>query len=487
MNYRIMGILFLSTYVSLNALQAQATREYTLDEIIKLAQQKSHSSKLATTEREISRYRYLSFKTEFKPQLSIYGNAPMYNKEFYGVRQPDGAISYRQINQNNSNLGFEFSQKVPFTGGKLSLNTGLVRFDDFAMKTKQYSGTPVFLQLTQPLFAINSFKWDAKIEPLKYEESIKKYFFDMENIAQRVVDLYFNILDAQNNIFSASGNLRTAETNYEIEKKRIQLGTTTEDKLLQLELQMLRNKQYLEQARYDFAIAQLHLNTFINTEIEDGIQLQIPDGIPKLNVDLANAVNAAKKYRPEFIAFQRKMLEAKRELVLTKSQQQEVNLVASLGLNNIGNTITDIYQHPNNQQRISIGFNIPIIDWGRRNASYKTALANQRLVETGNAFDEANIYQSIYTLVKNIELLESNIALARETDTVARKHYELANSLYQLGKLSINDLYLAQAEKDNVRRSLIAALRAYWGSYYLLRGLTLYDFERNVPIFMAQE
>ena len=482
MNIRVLLTLYLLACIRFEPIQAQVTREYTLMDIIKIAQQQSHMSKLTVTEREISRYRYLSFKTESKPQASVYGNAPMYNKEYYGVRQPDGTINYRPINQNNSDLGLALSQQIPFTGGTLSLNTRLVRFDDFELKTKQYSGTPIFLQLNQPLFAVNNLKWDRKIEPLKYEESKRKYFYNMENIAQQAIELYFNILDAQNNIHAANGNLQTAEINYEIEKRRIHLGTTVEDRLLQLELQMLRSRQNLEQAKYELTIAQLNLNTFINIKTEEELHLKIPDDIPDLAINLIDAVNFAKKNRPEFIAFQRKLQEAKRDVAVAKSQRQEVSLVASYGLNNIGNTIKEVYQQPNNQQRLSIGFNIPVLDWGRRNARHNTALANQQLVETGNTIEEANIYQAIYTLVKNIELLESNIRLAQETDTVAQKRYKLAFSLYQLGKLSITDLYLAQSEKDSVRRNFIVALRAYWDNYFLLRRLTLYDFERNTPI-----
>jgi hypothetical protein len=37
-------------------------------------------------------------------------------------------------------------------------------------------------------------------------------------------------------------------------------------------------------------------------------------------------------------------------------------------------------------------------------------------------------------------------------------------------------------EKDEARRSYIAALRDFWTAYYRLRELTLFDFQQNTPI-----
>ena len=156
--------------------------------------------------------------------------------------------------------------------------------------------------------------------------------------------------------------------------------------------------------------------------------------------------------------FEKKKLEATRDVEVAKSAKRQVNLVASYGLNNIGDQIGSIYQNPNDQQRFSIGFNVPIVDWGRRNARYNTAKAIEKLTSVNNEFDEQTIYQEIVTLVKNITLLRSNIVLARKTDSVANRRFTLANNLYQIGKLSVTDLNLAQLEKDNARRTYMLSL-----------------------------
>lgn len=463
-------------------LNGQSTNNKSLIEIISLAQAQSSRSKVVKTEKEISYYQYQTYKSGFKPQINFYGNAPVYNKEFYGVRQPDGTILYKSINQNNSNLGLGISQQIPFTGGSVSLNTNLVRFDDFNSKTKQFNGTPIYLLFNQPLFGVNEIKWQKIIEPLRFEESSKKYILEMENIALQAINFYFDVLEAQSNIDIATINLDNAKQNYEIEKKRVNLGTTTEDKLLQLELQVLRNNQDIEKAKYDLQISQLNLRTFIGTKINEDFEFTIPEVVPQIVISLSDALFYAKKNRPDYISFVRKLSEAERDVALAKAEKRQVNLLASYGLNNVGENISNVYKNPNAQQRFSIGFNIPIIDWGRRNARYNTAKALEKLITANNELDGATIEQEITTFVKNIELLKSNITLGKITDSVAQRRFVISNSLYQLGKLSITDLNFAQNEKDNARRSYINALRAYWNSYYMIRAATLFDFENNISL-----
>ncbi|MDB5229770.1 MAG: hypothetical protein JWN76_575 [Chitinophagaceae bacterium] len=57
------------------------------------------------------------------------------------------------------------------------------------------------------------------------------------------------------------------------------------------------------------------------------------------------------------------------------------------------------------KQRLSMGFNIPIIDWGRRKAGHNAAKVLQGLAETANQFDEIKIYQAVTTLMLKVPSL----------------------------------------------------------------------------------
>ena len=125
---------------------------------------------------------------------------------------------------------------------------------------------------------------------------------------------------------------------------------------------------------------------------------------------------------------------------------------------------------------------IPILDWGRSKSRTKTAEAQRQLTQYAVEQDQQNFRQEIYTQVSLFEMLRDQLALTIEADSIASEKYKIAQERYVLGNLSITDLSIAFTEKDQAKRDYIYALRDYWGAYYKLRQLTLYDFETNSPL-----
>ncbi|MEB3323538.1 MAG: TolC family protein, partial [Synechococcaceae cyanobacterium] len=58
----------------------------------------------------------------------------------------------------------------------------------------------------------------------------------------------------------------------------------------------------------------------------------------------------------------------------------------------------------------------------------------------------------------------------------------VAYNRYVIGRISIDNLYIAQREKDQAKAQYVQALYGYWRAYYDLRRVTLYDFEQDAPI-----
>ena len=79
-------------------------------------------------------------------------------------------------------------------------------------------------------------------------------------------------------------------------------------------------------------------------------------------------------------------------------------------------------------------------------------------------------------------MMKNQLVLTAEADSIAGEKYQIAKDRYVLGNLSITDLSIAFQENDQAKRDYISALRDFWGAYYQLRYLSLYDFERNEKI-----
>jgi len=54
---------------------------------------------------------------------------------------------------------------------------------------------------------------------------------------------------------------------------------------------------------------------------------------------------------------------------------------------------------------------------------------------------------------------------------------------FQNGEISITDLNISLAEREGAKRDYIRSIENYWESYFLLREVTLYDFEFNKKIY----
>lgn len=457
-------------------LQIYTGAQLTLQQVINQAQQNSYSANLSKSELKLAEIAYASYKAGLKPLLTLYGNAPVFNKDNYAVTQPDGGIKFLPRSQNYSNLGISFSKPLSFSGGSISLNTDLYRFDDFVSKTKQYNGTPVFIKLNQPLFKYNAYKLGKKIATLKVEEANKTMKMSILQVAYEICRLYFDIIENQVDEQLATTNLENTETNLSIEKRRVELGVSTTDKVIQLEMQQINNQQQKIIAALNTRKAFLALQTFSNNEDTSLKKLLLPKNLPRINFNKEKAIAMAKTNLPLYLSFQRNILEAESKIEEARKQGKQVDLIASYGLNNAATDIPAIYRNPQDQQRFSIGFSIPIADWGKRKINIATAKTQAEKSAIGNKQEEAKLVLEITNLVNELYILQEQIEQSLSLDTLAQKRFAITNRLFQSGKASLIELQAAQSEKDSAKRNYIAALRKIWESHFLLSAKTGYKF-----------
>ena len=65
---------------------------------------------------------------------------------------------------------------------------------------------------------------------------------------------------------------------------------------------------------------------------------------------------------------------------------------------------------------------------------------------------------------------------------MAAKRFEVAYNRYVIGRIDMDNLYVAQNEKDQALQQYVQSLRGYWLAYYRLRRVTLYDFEKGAAL-----
>jgi outer membrane protein TolC len=487
----ILHILFSLLFVTVAlSVQSQDIERFTLEEMVKRAKDRSPSALRALTRKENSYWQYRLFKSDYNPQLRLNGTIPSYSQAFSSITQPDGSIEFLQVRQNFMDLELGLQQVIAPTGGIVSVNSSTNRFDNFLADPGEpqtrFSGVPVNVRLQQPFFAYNPYKWNKKIQPLVFEESKREFVQEIEEVSYFTTQLFFDFLIAQVNFDIATINLKNTEEIFSIENKRYEIGTTTEDRLLQIELQALQAKQDLAQSKLDLEGSSFAVNSFIGLNQYSRVELLAPLTIPYFDVDVERAIELAFANRSEALAFDRRKLEAEALVAQAKGQRFGAQLNASYGYNNAAFNFSSIYSQPNTQALVSLGFSVPILDWGRNKARMSQAQANQRLVEYTVEQDIINFEQQIFTKVKNFIMMRERLEVTKLSDQVAQRRYEIALKRYQTGNVTITDLNIAQNEKDANKRAFFNSLKDYWMAYYELRALTLYDFENQVLLYIPE-
>lgn len=428
-------------------------------------------------------WRWKNFRTSFRPQLTLKGNLPNYIHTTTPVTQPDGSIEFRQVSQIKASSQLSLSQSIPTTGTHIYAATDLYRIQDFIKTSVEYSGSPFEIGLYQPVFAYNYMKWQQKTEPLIYEESQKQFIESTERIALQATSYFFTYLQIQTNYTLAENNLKNSENNLKIAEVRKQLGKISDNDFSRIQLSVFNARKSLNKARMDLKNADFELKSYISLDPNQRIQLVIPLDMILFSINAEKALQEARDNRKETPYFQRRLIEADRDLIRAKRNSGlSGTLIGSYGLSNSAGTYGGIFREPEKQRTISLSMSIPILDWGRSASAVKLAESQRELVVYDVEKDIKDFERGVIVQVEQFSLLRDQINTAREADHVAENGYLIALKKFQSGEISITDLNISLGERESAKRDYITAIENYWESYYRLRILTLFDFELNQKI-----
>ena len=202
-----------------------------------------------------------------------------------------------------------------------------------------------------------------------------------------------------------------------------------------------------------------------------------------MKIDTQKAIAEARSNRADVLAFERRILEAESNVNKAKLENRfSANLYAVYGLTQSSRYLRDAYINPQEQQQLTIGIQVPILDWGLGKGKVKMAESNLELERTSVEQQMTDFDQQVYLKVSQFNIQKNQLRIAAKSDTVAQKRYDVTKQRYLIGKIDIIELNIAQTGKDDARRGYFSALHNFWKNYYEIRKQTLFDFSRNQPI-----
>ena len=375
-------------------------------------------------------------------------------------------------------------QNIWLTGGKLSLNTSL----DFLKqldgdKSKRYMSVPVALTLEQPIFGVNTIKWNRRIEPVRYAEAKAAFLTATEEVTMTTINYFFNLLLAKENVGIARQNLKNADKLYEVAKAKRSMGQISENDLLQLELNVLNARSTLTENESNLKSNMFKLRSFLALGEDEELEPVVPETIPTVLLNYPDVLDKALANNSFAHNIRRRQLEADFEVAKAKGNLREIKLYAQVGFTGTDNEFNSAYRRLKDNQIVEVGFKIPILDWGKRRGQVKIAQSNRDVTESKLRQETMNFNQNLFILVEQFNKSAGPVAdsstmrtrLPRNVTVPMWKPSWLVKSRHWI----LND---SQTKKDEARQKHINELFYYWYYYYQLRSLTLWDFNTNTNI-----
>lgn len=478
--------LALGVCAPFSALSAQDSTSHaiTLTEAIALAQQRGHQARAARAARESARYRHRAYRSGLLPQLFLGGTVPSYNKSIIPVLQDDGSTVFVPQQQTDASLTLTLSQKIPVTGGDLFFSSSLARLSVSGVAAyERWSSTPVSVGLRQDLFRPNTAAWNGREDAVRAELDERSYLEAMEDVALQTTNAFYDLYAARVGLANAVTNAAVNDTLYRLNTGRFEVGKIGENDLLQSELALLRSRSALESARLEHERATDALRLTLDLPPGTPVGVTVTGEVPEFEADTARAVAEALRNRAAVSAVALDDVQARRGIAEARLRTGAgATVQASYGFNATGPEANLAYQNLLEARRFTLSVQVPLWQWGGHSEGVHAAEADRDRVTSLSQATMGQVTHDARFAALELAQARRNLLLVAKSDSVAAKRFEVAYNRYVIGRITIDNLYIAQAEKDQALLQYVQALRGYWGAHYRLRRATLFDFAAARPI-----
>lgn len=476
------SIIFIAA-ASLASAQTTNEMQLTLDDAIAMARVRSVDAAEALDELRSSYWEWRSFRAEQLPELTFTATAPSYAKRYTSYMNDDGSYSFVGTNSLQASGQLSVTQNIPLTGGKVSLNSSLDFLRQYDGNTgNRFMSIPLAISLTQPLFGVNTMKWDRRIEPVRYAEAKAAFLSATEDVARLTVDYYFTLLMSRENVDISRQNLANAERLYAVAREKRDMGLISQNDLLQMELNVIDARSALTDNLSELKADMFRLRSFLDLGEDTDIIPVVPDAVPKAEITYSDALERALSNNKFVKTMRRLQLEADYDVAKAKGNLREIQMFVQLGYTGTDNEIDGAYRRLRANELASVGFSIPLVDWGKRRGKVKVAESRRRVTQSSVRRETMNFNQDIFILVERFSNQQQQLDLATKAAEIASRRYRTNVETYLIGMLPTLELNDSRVSKDNSRREYITQLYKFWNYWYQIRSLTLYDYGSGTDI-----
>ena len=472
-------LLFTST-----ALHAQ-TLTLSLERTISLAADSSLEAFRTKNMYLAGYWQYRTFKAGRLPSLTLNLTPAQYYRDITKRYNYDKNVEeYRTQQSFYASGNLRVKQNFDLLGGTFFLDSDLGYMRNFGENTyNQFTTIPIRIGYSQDLLGYNPFRWERKIEPLKYEIAQKELLYNIENISEQATTYFFQLAMAQAEYDLAKENVASTDTLYRTGQERHKIASIDKAELLTLKLDAVNARNTLQNADIALKRAMFSLASFLNFDKNTEIRLRLPGRPKDMQISVDEALTLARENNPKFLDLKQEVLEAEQQVDKTKKEAMfNASVNASIGFNQVSSKLKNAYRDPLQQDVVSVSISIPLIDWGVRKGKHNIAKNNLNVAQISARQEELTVEEDVIMTVGDFNIQQHLISSAEEVLDLAVMACAETKQRFMIGKADINSLTLSLNRQQEAQRNYISALQNYWLSYFKIRKLTLHDFETGISL-----
>ncbi|MBO6516623.1 MAG: TolC family protein, partial [Bacteroidia bacterium] len=356
-----------------------------------------------------------------------------------------------------------------FSGGTLSLSSGLTRLDIFEPSDHtEWQSSPLVLSLSQPLFGYNDLKQARVNAANQLSIADLEYVFESFSFKRKIANLVLQYYLVAKQLELTESRLARMDTTLLLAKERLRLGKTPRSDIDALTINKLKLEEEYERhkANLDDLILKFREHEISPFVIDDLNSWNIP------SYDLAEIQSTAVKRNPTFRKNAVRLFEANEQITKNKRDAGPgATINVAFGYNQRADRFDDVYNNVLGSQRMSIGVSVPLYDGGA--SRYQQLIDNHRLkgIEQTAFADSLALMQKIRSEHMAYELLLKNRTSSLTILELTKNRLNDYSEMHGLGKISVDQYLLAENEYAQRELEYYSVMVNLWRKVFTIRAL----------------
>ena len=480
------GVFILCTFLT-NSIVGQTP--LTLQKALEIAESGSPNIQRSLLNVEQIQHSLRAERASLKSRFSLTLNPFNFSKS----RSFDKQFSQWFTNEDISTSGtFQVEQPILKTDGTIGLFNRLgwqsnkTEISGFGENENKAFSNNLYLVINQPLFTYNRRQMALDELELSYENANLDYSIQRLNLEKTITTQFFDVYLAQLNLEISQDELENTTKNFEIVQNKVDAGLLAQEELYQAELNFANAQLSVQDNELALANAEELFKREIGMDLNEDIQLITELDAQEVLIDLDRAVEYALNSRMELKQRQISIAQSAFEMERVKSLNEfRADVQLTLGIFGDNENFGRVYNSPTSNPAVGLSVNIPIWDWGERNARIQSQEVSMKSQQLDLEQDKIQIRMDIRRAYRSVQTQMPRIEIARKNVENAERTYDINLERYINGDLSGIDLNQFQTQLSTKKIELARSLINYKTQLLDLKILTLYDWEKQEPVSQA--